>query len=349
MSYCINPKCPDRHNLDYLEFCQSCGTPLLIQNRYRLVKPLRELDEQNLTEVFAIDDQGTAKVLKVLKNPQLMQMFEREVRTLQQLKHPGIPKVEPDGYFTVSPNSNSQELHCLVMEKIQGQNLEQWLAQHEPISEAVALKWMRQLVEILDLLHYNKLFHRDIKLSNIMLKPDGQLVLIDFGTVRQVTNTYLAKVGGGREVTGIVSPGYTPLEQVNGKAVPQSDFYALGRSFVYLLTGKHPIDFAEDSQTGALSWRDSAPQVSPGLVNLIDDLMAPFPGKRPLSTQEILQRLETPTRFPSTSSPQKPHIKWLVALNVGLFILQIVTGVLWFQANQQSTDSGSDRQSIRRH
>lgn len=176
-----------------------------------------------------------------------------------------------------------------------------------------------------------------------MLKPDGQLVLIDFGTVRQVTNTYLAKVGGGREVTGIVSPGYTPLEQVNGKAVPQSDFYALGRSFVYLLTGKHPIDFAEDSQTGALSWRDSAPQVSQGLVNLIDDLMAPFPGKRPLSTQEILQRLDTPTRFPSKSSPQKSRIKWLVALNVGLFILQIVTGVLWFQAKQQSTDSGSDR------
>jgi serine/threonine protein kinase len=346
VSYCINPKCPDRHNPNSSEFCQTCGTPLLIQNRYRLVKPLRELDEQNHTEIFAVDDRGSKKVLKVLKNAQLVQMFEREVGALQQLNHPGIPKIEPEGYFTVSPNSNPQALHCLVMEKIEGQNLEQWLAQHKPISEAVALKWMRQLVEILDLLHYNKLFHRDIKLSNIMLKPDGQLVLIDFGTVRQVTNTYLAKVGGGREVTGIISPGYTPLEQVNGKAVPQSDFYALGRSFVYLLTGKHPIDFAEDSQTGALGWRDSA-QVSPELADLIDDLMAPFPGKRPLSTQEILQRLETPTRLRSKSLPQKSRLKWLVALNIGLFILQIVTGVLWLQAKQQLPNTGREQPIIR--
>ena len=71
-----------------------------------------------------------------------------------------------------------------------------------------------------------------------MCKPNGQLVLIDFGTAREVSATYFAKVGQGQNVTGIVSPGYTPPEQTNGKAVPQSDFFALGRTFVYLLTGK---------------------------------------------------------------------------------------------------------------
>ena len=88
-----------------------------------------------------------------------------------------------------------------------------------------------------------------------MCKPNGQLVLIDFGTAREVSATYFAKVGQGGNVTGIVSPGYTPPEQTNGKAVPQSDFFALGRTFVYLLTGKPPTAFPENPRTGRLMWR----------------------------------------------------------------------------------------------
>ncbi|MEA5527802.1 RDD family protein, partial [Nodularia spumigena] len=80
-------------------------------------------------------------------------------------------------------------------------------------------------------------------------------------------------------------------EQINGKAVPQSDFFALGRTFVYLLTGKSPDSFSEDSRNGELIWRDHAAGISPKLVQLIDYLMAPFPGNRPPDTQEILQKL----------------------------------------------------------
>lgn len=345
MSYCINPKCPHRLNADWQVVCQSCGTALRVQQRYRLIKPLRELNEQSQTEVFSIEDRGTAKVLKVLKNPQLVQMFEREALVLQQLQHASIPKVEPDGYFSLQLNAPDQTLHCLVMEQIDGKTLEQWLLQHGPLSDAMALDWLRQLVEVLARLHENKLFHRDIKLSNIMLRPNGQLVLIDFGTIRPVTDTYLAKVGGGRDVTGIVSPGYTPLEQVNGKAVPQSDFYALGRSFVYLLTGKHPLDLAEDAQTGALAWHDSAPQASLKLATLLDDLMAPFPGNRPLNTQAIVQRLETATLPAAKVSAQQVRLSWLIAMNIGLLALQLVTGLLWLQT-KQSFERGGDRALI---
>jgi serine/threonine protein kinase len=349
VSYCINPKCPVRQNPRDIAACLACGTPLLIQQRYRLVQPLRELDELSQTEVFLAEDQGMLKVLKVLKTPKLLKLFEREAKTLQQLQHSGIPRVEPDGFFSLSVSpvtyKHSLMLHCLVMQKIEGQNLEQWLEQQGPISEAIVWQWLKQLVEILDVVHQHELFHRDIKLSNIMLQPGGQLALIDFGTAREVTNTYLAKVGSGREVTGIVSPGYTPLEQVNGKAVPQSDFYALGRSFVYLLTGKHPIDLPEDSQTGTLNWHDAAPQVSTRLADLIDDLMAPFPGQRPLNTQEILQRLAPD--FPSPQKPTSlasPRLRWLIILNLCLFLLQLITGFLWLQAKQQQNwDFNRDR------
>jgi serine/threonine protein kinase len=268
--YCINPSCKKRQNQEDSTNC-SCGTPLLIQEQYRLVKPLRDLDERGNTEVFEVDAGGILKVLKVLQapqNPKLLEMFEREARILQRLQHSGVPRVEPDGYFTFVLN-NGKKLHCLVMEKFEGENLEQWLEKNKPISQAVAVDWLTQLTEILGMLHQNELFHRDIKLSNIMLKPDGKLALIDFGTVREMmTLTYRVKASDSRryEVTGIVSPGYSPPEQINGKAVPQSDFYALGRCFVHLLTGVHPLDFPEDEQTGKLIWYDSSPRVATWLV-----------------------------------------------------------------------------------
>lgn len=323
MSYCINPKCEKRCNQD--EFtCSTCHNPLLIHGKYRLLEPLRELNERGNTEVFVVEAAGIPKVLKVLQDPYLLPMFKREVETLKSLRHPGIPRVESDGYFTFVLN-NGKELHCLVMEKLEGQNLEQYLEQYKKISQAEALKWLRQLVDILDMLHQRDLFHRDIKLSNIMLKLDGQLALIDFGTVRPMTSTYMAKIGSGREVTSIVSPGYSPIEQVNGKAVPQSDFYALGRCFVHLLTGSHPLDFPEDPQTGELSWRDSAPQVETRLADLIDDLIAPFQGKRPLNTQEILGRLELEKDVPLLKSClRKQSLRWRFVSNHGGFVLNLL-------------------------
>ncbi|MDZ8184759.1 MAG: protein kinase [Nostoc sp. ChiSLP02] len=139
------------------------------------------------------------------------------------------------------------------MEKIEGVNLEQWMEFHnyQCISEAQALNWLKQLVEILALVHAHQYFHRDIKPQNIMLRPSGQLVLIDFGAVRQVTTTIVA----GNSHTRIISQGYSPPEQQNGYSVQQSDFFALGRTFIFLLTGKEPQDKSiYDPLTNELHW-----------------------------------------------------------------------------------------------
>ncbi len=292
MNYCINPECQKRQNSDTVEFCQFCGTQLLINHRYRLLKPLRPLNPLLSTEVFEVDDSGTSKVMKVLKDnrEQLVEMFEREALTLGFLNHPGIPKVYLDGYFPFTPNNSTQELNCLVMEKIEGQNLEQWLEENGKISQALALNWLRQLIEILDVIHQNRFLHRDIKPSNIMLKPDGQLVLIDFGTVRGITPTYLADVAI-KNVTTNFSQGYTPPEQIDGQTIQQSDFYALGRTFVHLVTGKPPFDLPKNDQTGNLRWRDYAPQISKPVANFIDDLIAFHPADRPPNTTVILRYL----------------------------------------------------------
>lgn len=290
MSYCINPECKNRQNPDNIQSCLSCGTNLIIQQRYRIIKPLRPPNRHHPNEIFEVEDNGVKKVMKVLTDDrsQIVEMFEREAWTLQLLNHPGIPKVDLDGYFSVEVGDRL--LRCLVMEKIEGENLEDWLQHNGTISQRQAINWLRQLIQILDVIHRQHFFHRDIKPSNIVLKPDGQLVLIDFGAARGITNTFLAKLNL-KNATTVISGGYTPPEQVEGRGIPQSDFFALGRTFVHLLTGKSPLELPKDLKNNRLIWRKEAKQISPVLADFIDELMAVFPGDRPQNTEVILRDL----------------------------------------------------------
>ena len=358
MSYCINPHCPKPIDLANANnpICRNCGSQLLLQNRYRVLK---QLGQGGFGNTFEIDDGGETKVLKVLteNNPKAVELFQQEAKVLSQLNSVGIPKVEADGYFTVLPKNSSVPLHCLVMEKIAGVNLEQWMEfrNYQTISEKEAVNWLKQIVEILALVHAQKYFHRDIKPQNIMLRPSGQLVLIDFGAVRQITTTILA----GNSHTRIISQGYSPPEQQNGYSVQQSDFFALGRTFIFLLTGKEPQDKAiYDPLTNELHWRKYAINISPLLADLIDNLIAPTANQRPENTRVILQRLQEiekalnqPYIFGNTSNIQsknsslptvsvspgkpvqpaaKPSLKnrkmwkWLIGLGVGYFAIAVL-------------------------
>ena len=308
MSYCINPQCPEPSDPGNLNnrICRNCGSSLLIQGRYQVMRLLS--DTSGFGMVYEAYQGTRPKILKVLKpkhnnNPKVIELFQQEAAVLSQLHHPGIPQVESDGYFQVIPQGG-EPLHCIIMEKIEGLNLKQWMRQqgNHPISESLALNWLKQLVDILHLVHGRNYFHRDIKPENIMLRSTGQLVLIDFGTARELTYTYLAEVGGAGNVTKISSAGYTPPEQEKGHAVPQSDFYALGRTFVYLLTAKSVTDPSMyDPLTDRCNWREQVPSISKPLANLIDKLMSPTAATRHKTTQEIMDELANISNSPITA------------------------------------------------
>ena len=311
MSLCINPNCPRPDDPDNIRnrFCESCGSDLLVQGRYRVLCLLS--DKSGFGKIYEAQEQDTPKILKVLKenlnnDAKAVALFQQEAEVLGQLPHPGIPQV--DGYFQYQTRTGLL-LHCIVMEKIEGSNLEEWMAAqgNRPLSQEQAIAWLKQLAILLQLVHDKHYLHRDIKPSNIMLRSNGQLVLIDFGTAREVTRTYLAKVGSGQGITAIVSAGYTAPEQANGEARAQSDFFALGRTFVFLLTGRYP-NTLYDAQLDQLNWRSHTTGISPGLLNLIDWLMARDPNQRPASAQEILQRLEELERNPSISSAETVNV-----------------------------------------
>lgn len=298
MSLCINPTCPQPNHPDNggRDVCAACGSALVLQGRYRVMRLISS--DSGFGRVYEAYERNIPKILKVLKeshnaNAKVVELFRREAQVLSQLNHPGVPRVESEGYFLHYSEGSSEPSQCLVMEKIDGPNLKQWMVQqgNHPISEKQAMLWMTQLTDVLDLVHGHNYFHRDIKPENIMLRPSGQLVLVDFGAAREMTQTYMANLGDSG-ITTVSSAGYTPPEQEQGQAVPQSDFYALGRTLIYLMTAKLPNDPAiYNSRTNAFLWRSLAPQISAPLADLVDDLIAPAAASRPQSTALILERL----------------------------------------------------------
>ncbi len=251
-----------------------------------------------------INPPNTIKVLKVLKEHdqenKLVSMMQKEAETLQLLNHPGIPRCDLDDFFVVNLERGPGELNCLALSRFEGITLDEWIQQHGRLEQPLALDWLKQLVEILDYVHSagvdrhsDGFIHRDIKPSNIIVQPDNTLALIDFGGARQTTNTYYAKVAGRSRdpVTRIHSLGYTAPEQMDGKAIPQSDFYSLGKTFVNAITGMDFIDIPRDEKTGKLLWQQFAKHIDKPIVRFIDDLASDAIARRPKNTQEILSFL----------------------------------------------------------
>jgi eukaryotic-like serine/threonine-protein kinase len=273
MSYCINPGCEQPQNTDGQERCKSCSSRLTLGDelQYRAKQPL---SRKQGTQIYVVSDtQGREAILKVFDNSdRLVKLFERETEILQRLVHPGIPEFRSAFEFETYEGN---QLHCLVMENVEGKNLEQWLSAHPRLEEGLALKWLRQLVEILSVVHRGGFLHQDIKPANILCKPNQQLVLIDFSNIPE-----------------IISAGFTPPEQADGSAVPSSDFFALGRTFIYLLTGIHPVGLPKAPPTQRLIWQNKAPQISQPFAALIDELIAPLPEQRPQDAPAILTRID---------------------------------------------------------
>ncbi len=288
MSYCINPRCIDRQNPDNALRCQACNTQLsLYKRRFQISEKISKPNHNPEWEVFKVTDNrdnGRQKVLKTLTSneAEFTARFKREIEILKNSKNSGIPAYVID--FYVPSEKNRPELHCLLMELIDGEDLELWLETNGKLSdEQTALTWLNKITIILAYLHSKKHFHRDIKPSNIMLRNNGELALIDFGIVRQITST-VDRYGAS---THAYTPVYAAPEQVIGKAVPQSDFYALGKTFVHLLTGQRPIQ----SEIDLHKWEYETDFPTSGLIPLINWLLTEDLPQRPQTPEKILEAI----------------------------------------------------------
>jgi tetratricopeptide (TPR) repeat protein len=346
VTYCVNPWCNSRQNDDDAGTCAACGQPLLVNERFKVIHPILLVSRHRRCELLkAIDTTGSYisppnsyVVLKTLvdDDPKIVELFRREATSLRYFNHPGIPKSDMDDLFTFQV-SNGDVFDCYSMSYVDGENLENWIKSHGPITQNQAIDWLRQLAEILQEIHTKGFFHRDVKPSNIMLQPDGRLALIDFGAVREYGNTYFAKLArDGYGLTQVHTLGYSPPEQMNGMALPQSDFYALGQTLIYCVTGKSFID-RKVGENGKMLWQPEAKQINQSLIWLIENLIQPVPKDRPQNAQEIIEYLNNlPKHHKNKLFNQiRRNILTVVSISVGLACaLGTVNFVRVYQAGQ---------------
>src|SRR5712672_1764602 len=197
--------------------------------------------------------------------------FAREADTLAQLKHPAIP--------AISDRFDDQNRHYLVMEYVEGRNLEEEIAvRGGPLPEGLVIAIARQLCDVLGYLHglIPPLVYRDMKPSNVMLTEKGRVVLVDFGIARLFR--------GQRKGTMIGTLGFAPPEQYQGVADPRSDLYSLGATLHYVLTGRDPEKFPPFSFPPI---RELRPGLSSNLAGAIDAALAYEMNGRPATIQEF--------------------------------------------------------------
>ncbi len=201
----------------------------------------------------------------------------REIKLLSFLQAvEGVPRLYES--FTDTEN------WYLIMEYIPGQTLEEYMqhARGGYLPEGEVLEIGEKLVNLLERLHKanQQVIFRDVKPANIMLTPDGQLYLIDFGIARFFTP------GQKRDTTPLGTPGYAPPEQYGrAQTDKRADIYSLGATLQTLLTGRDPLDLTQ----GELPRNPKSP--SRRLRNLLDTMLAPDVVQRPATVKEVGKRL----------------------------------------------------------
>ncbi len=229
-----------------------------------------------------------------------LQQFEREARMLAHLTHPSLPRVTD--HFLIPGQGQ-----YLVMDYIEGQDLQTLVNQRGALPEAEAMPWIMQICDALSYLHSQSppIIHRDIKPANVKIRSDGQAMLVDFG-IAKMYSPHLATTVGAKAYT----PGYSPPEQYgSGATDPRSDIYALGATIYHLLTGQKPPESLQRmiDSVPTYSPRQLNPQISPPTEQAILRAMEVVTSRRFQQVQDLRAALsQSPTQRPTRQAAPPP-------------------------------------------
>ncbi|MFC9620969.1 protein kinase [Streptomyces sp. NPDC056930] len=248
---------------------------------------------------------------------ELRRRFVRECRVTAQVDHPGLVTVHDAG-------SDGDDLY-LVMQYVEGADLADHLAEHDPYPWQWSVAVAAQLCAVLCAVHAVPIVHRDLKPRNVMVRPDGTVTVLDLGvaSVLDTDTTRLTHTG-----SPIGSPAYMAPEQAMGGAVgPYTDLYALGVLLHELLSGDVP--FAGSTALGVLHRhlyeppvpvRRIRPDIPEPLEALVLRLLAKDPQHRPSGAQEVYEHLAPLLPARGTGLPTgpldptrpflRPHAPW---------------------------------------
>lgn len=304
----------------------------LVDGKYKI---LSEIGHGGMSVVYmAINEKAnkTWAVKEVRKDGKMdfntvRQGLMAEIETLKKLKHPNLPSIidviEDDDSFII------------VMDYIEGRSLDKIIEENGAQPEAYVVEWAKQLCDVFGYLHSRTppIIYRDMKPANVMLKPDGNIMVIDFGTAKN----YEIDLG---ETTGIGTIGYAAPEQYIGSGFgrtdARTDIYCLGITMYHLLTNIDPCkNLISDKSIRAVN-----PALSHGLDAIIQRCTQYQPADRYQSCAELMYDLENYEIL-------EPLYKKKQKRKLGVFFLTILMSVIFaasgfltnYMVSQKATDT----------
>ena len=247
-----------------------------------------------------------------------------ETDMLKKLSHPSLPSIvdviEDDNTFLI------------VMDYIQGNPLSKTLEEYGAQSQENVVEWAKQLCDVLGYLHSRKppIIYRDMKPANVMLKPDGSITLIDFGTAREHKSKNIA------DTTCLGTIGYAAPEQFGGmgQTDARTDIYCLGATLYHLVTGMNPCEPPYEIKP----IRQINPALSNGLEKIIMKCTQRDPDARYQSCAELMYDLE---HFDEMDNTYRRKMKFRLGIFITSVILTIGFGcvAIWGNASAENIKS----------
>ncbi|MEV0651264.1 serine/threonine-protein kinase [Phytomonospora sp. NPDC050363] len=242
----------------------------------------------------------------LMEDPGFAERFRAEARVVATLSHHNIVRVYDYGESGLDGGGKAA---YLVMEFIEGEALSKVLQTQGRLSPAHTMVLMAQAAEALDEAHRAGIIHRDVKPGNLMVKPNGTVLLADFGIARSAQSTNLTMAGSVLGTAAYISP-----EQANGlPATPQSDQYSLGVVAYQCLMGRRPWDSDNPLELAMRHARDTPPPLPPdtppAVLTVIERAMSKDPGQRFPSSQEFADAARAASGDQATSPvPVSPGV-----------------------------------------
>ena len=308
----------------------------LVDGKYKI---LSEIGHGGMSVVYmAINEKAnkTWAVKEVRKDGKMdfntvRQGLMAEIETLKKLKHPNLPSI-----VDVIEDEDS---FIIVMDYIEGRSLDKIIEENGAQPESFVVEWAKQLCDVFSYLHSRTpaIIYRDMKPANVMLKPDGNIMVIDFGTAKN----YEIDLG---ETTGIGTIGYAAPEQYIGSGLgrtdARTDIYCLGITLYHLLTNVDPCkNLISDKSIRAVN-----PALSHGLDAIIKKCTEHQPDDRYQTCAELMYDLENYEILEPLYKKKQKRKLGTFLITILLSILLAIGGfVLNLTAAQMATDTYATR------
>lgn len=247
-----------------------------------------------------------------------------ETELLKRFNHPNLPSI-----IDVIDNEGS---FLIVMDYIEGNSLSKALETGGAQSQDDVIEWSKQLCDVLGYLHSRKppIIYRDMKPANVMLKPDGNISLIDFGTAREFKSSSV------EDTTCLGTQGYAAPEQYggHGQTDARTDIYCLGATMYHLVTGHNPSKPPYEMYP-IRHWN---PTLSSGLEEIIIKCTQRNPDDRYQSCSELLYALEHYQDL-DIENKKSQNRKWKIFLTTVILMLVMALAAVGFKIAANSETS----------